>query len=384
MSINPKDLVQAKARGLWNKTRKGTLAMATGTGKSKIAIDRAIQLLKEKPAATILLVVPTTRLRDSNWKDEFEKWGAGDAWSRVNRSCYVSINKFDSTHWDLVILDEAHNITLFNATFFAANNVKEILGLTATPPRDQEKIDLLNMFAPICFVYRMDEAVTEGLVAPYKITIYSVPLNRDDKYIQGGTKIKPFMSTEAANYLYLCKRIDAANFMGDTMKKITRIARMTFLKNLRSKTDAIRTLLASCPQGERMVVFCGSIEQAEEVLPGQTYHSKLKGKTKDDALNAFIAGTISKLSCVSALNEGINITNVDSGVVSSFDSNPKNITQRIGRFVRLRPGHVAQIHILVAQGTIEETWISKALVDFDQNNIVYNDIRNVQPFIVQV
>lgn len=384
MSINPKDAVQARARIAWNRTRKGTLAMATGCGKSKIAVDRVIELLKEKPLATILLVVPTTRLRDSNWKEEFEKWGAADAWTRVNRSCYVSINRFDNTHWDLVILDEAHNITPYNSVFFDSNNVKETIGLTATPPRDDDKIELLDKYAPICFIYRMDEAVNEGLVAPYKITIYSVPLDRNDKYIQGGTKAKPFMSTEAAHYLYLCKRIDAANFMGDTMKKITRIARMTFLKNLKSKSDAIRTLLGAASLEERMVIFCGSIAQAEIILPDQCYHSALRGKTKDDGLNNFIAGITSKLTCVSALNEGINIPLVDSAVISSFDSNPKNMTQRIGRIVRLRPGHVAQIHILVSQGTAEETWIAKALVDFDSANIVYNDIRNVQPFSILV
>ena len=78
MSSNPKDGVQGRARLAWNKTRKGTLAMATGTGKSKLAVDRVRELLKEKKHARVLLVVPTQRLRDTNWKAEFEKWGAGE------------------------------------------------------------------------------------------------------------------------------------------------------------------------------------------------------------------------------------------------------------------------------------------------------------------
>lgn len=348
--------------------------MATGTGKSKIAVDRVVELLAEKTHAKILLVVPTTRLRDNNWKEEFIKWGAGDQWEKIIRSCYVSVVKLTSTYWDLVILDEAHNITDFNSGFFDTNQVREVMGLTATPPRDLEKMFLLSAIAPICFIYTMDEAVSHGLVAPYQITLYSIPLDGKDKYLEGGTKAKPFKTTEVAKYQYLSKRIMQSNFMDEKMQKFTRIHRMTFLKQLKSKTLAVQKLLDLSPPDQRMLIFCGGIAQSEYLLPGQTYHSK----SSEDALNAFIQGSISKLCCVAALNEGINIPHIDSALVASFDSNPKNIIQRIGRIVRMREDHTARIGILVSQGTVEEEWIEKALVDFDSDKIVYQDIRNVK------
>lgn len=374
MPTNPKDAVQARARLVWNKTRRGTLAMATGTGKSKIAVDRVRELLKENLHARVLLVVPTTRLRDNNWKEEFAKWGASSEWDKITRSCYVSINRFDMTHWDLVVMDEAHNITPNNAEFFDNNHVKEVLGLTATPPRDEEKLEILESIAPVVYVYTMDEAVKERLVAEYEITLYSVPLDNHVKYIPGGTKDKPFHSTEAVNYQYLNKQITKSLFSkNDSMKKFARINRANFMKGLKSKTDAAQAILATTPVEERMLVFCGLISQAELLLPGQTYHSKSDSK----ALEAFTEGEISKLACVAAMNEGINIPNLDSALIVHFNSNPKDMIQRLGRIIRLREDHIAKISILVAQGTIEEEWIEKALATFDNSKVTYNDIRNV-------
>ena len=56
----------------------GSVFMATGTGKSKIPIDIAKKDLQTISISNyrILLCVPTEKLRDKNWKEEFEKWEA--------------------------------------------------------------------------------------------------------------------------------------------------------------------------------------------------------------------------------------------------------------------------------------------------------------------
>ena len=52
----------------------GIIAIATGTGKSKIAVDKIAEHQAINFDLRALIVVPTEKLRDENWKDEFYKW----------------------------------------------------------------------------------------------------------------------------------------------------------------------------------------------------------------------------------------------------------------------------------------------------------------------
>lgn len=112
------DLIQQAAHKAWKDGGEwGLLAMATGTGKSKIAVEeikttcqpyiKHILLGHKDPGRPrVFLVVPTKKLRDNNWEDEFKKWGGEIEYSYLNRYCYASINKVRNQIIDLVILDK--------------------------------------------------------------------------------------------------------------------------------------------------------------------------------------------------------------------------------------------------------------------------------------
>ena len=94
ISYQIKDRVQMEAKeafvanGGW-----GSVYMATGSGKSKIGVDLAVydyNVCKGVRPSKVLIVVPTEKLRDENWKEEFEKWEAGEVWNTVERTCYAS------------------------------------------------------------------------------------------------------------------------------------------------------------------------------------------------------------------------------------------------------------------------------------------------------
>ena len=100
------------------KPIRAIIAMATGSGKSKVILD-----LIQHPDYSIynkrvLFVVPTVKLRDNNWKNEFHKWGYDYIYQHIERECYASINKIEGRKYDLVILDELQNITPNNYEFF--------------------------------------------------------------------------------------------------------------------------------------------------------------------------------------------------------------------------------------------------------------------------
>ena len=367
-----RSIVQEEAKQAVIKNNGGMIAMATGSGKSRVAVELAKYYYNPLDDYNAALLVPTEKLRDENWQEEFEKWGAEDVWRHTERLCYASASKVKNYDFPIVILDEGHNITELSSEFFLNNNAEITVLLTATPPSDPVKKEILKSLG-INLVYELtlDQAVRLGFVAPYKITVVSVALDNTTKNIPGGTKLKPFMTTESAAYAYYCKAIQQAMFdktpSGRKRHQFAILRRMQFIYKIPSKTEVIKFLLEKViPQDDRSLIFCGSIEQAEAVCPDR-YHSK----SGDKAYNAFKAGEINRLSCVKAINEGHNFPGVDSGIVGQLNSKEKDLVQRIGRLIRYRPGHEAHLYIVVSESTQDEKWLENAVENLDQSKIEY-------------
>ena len=366
-----KDILQSKCKELWYKTEKGTLALATGTGKSKIAVD----IIHENPSyGTIVLVVPTEKLRDENWHEEFKKWKCDKDYYRIERICYASMAKtIIEEDVDLLILDECHNITENNSVFFNNNKVKRILGLTATPPEDEVKKELFLKFFPVIYTYTLDEGVKDSIVAPYEIIVVETRLDDSEKYVKAGTKEKPFLTTEYKHYNFLSQQILKLQYAHKAeIVKWKILERMRFIYNLKSKTDIARKIINEIIKDDRALIFCGSIAQAEELCK-HTFHSK----TSDKDLKKFINGKINHLSSIKCLNEGINMPNLNSCLIVQLNSKEKDAIQRIGRLLRLRDGHLAKIYILSVINTVDENWTKKALKQFDSANITYVNYKNL-------
>ena len=366
-------IVQEEAKQAVIKNNGGMIAMATGSGKSRVAVELAKHYCQASTSfKEIAVIVPTEKLRDENWLEEFQKWEAPMLWTDTHRLCYASASKIQNKDFELAILDEGHNITELSSEFFSNNKVERTVLLTATPPSDPVKKEILKSLG-INLVYELtlDQAVRLGFVAPYKITVVSVALDNTTKNIPGGTKLKPFMTTESAAYAYHCKAIQQAMFdktpSGIKRHQFAILRRMQFIYKIPSKTEVIKFLLEKViPQDDRSLIFCGSIEQAEAVCPNR-YHSK----SGDKAYNAFKAEEINRLSCVKAINEGHNFPGVDSGIVGQLNSKEKDLVQRIGRLIRYRPGHEAHLYIVVSESTQDEKWLENAVENLDQSKIEY-------------
>lgn len=369
-----REKVQDEAIQAVIKNNGGMVAMATGSGKSRIAVELAKYYCKASvfKFKEIAVVVPTEKLRDENWKEEFYKWEAAVEWSAVTGLCYASGSKIINKNFELAILDEGHNITELSSEFFLNNNVERTVLLTATPPDDKVKRQILSdLDIPLVYELTLDQAVRLGFVAPYKLTVITVPLDATTKNIPGGSKAKPFMTTEAACYAYHNKKVQSSMFddtaQGKARLKFAILGRMQFIYKIPSKTAVVKFLLDKViPEDDRTIIFCGNIEQAEDVSK-TTYHSKSGNQHYD----AFKNEQINRLSCVKAVNEGHNFPGVDSAIIGQLNSKEKDLVQRIGRIIRYRPGHEAHIWIVVSEGTQDEKWLEKAVENLNQSKIEY-------------
>jgi superfamily II DNA or RNA helicase len=397
-----KSCVQKEANQALDRNKgSGCVFMATGTGKSKVIIDRVADIICKNQNSRFILTVPTEKLRDVGWKDEFNKWGFLNEWQFIEPSCYASLHKIKNTEVHL-ILDEGHNLTDLSAEFFENNRVISCVVLTGTRPTTKYKIELFKRLGlnPV-YEITLDEAVKLDIVAPYDITVVRVPLDNKKKNILGGTKAKPFMQTEVERYSYLSRLC-----MFST-NPYARINRMKFLYNIASKTIAAKLILEHIiPKEDRVLIFCGGKSQANELCEHR-YYSKPQKPTKlksgatavkklkyeedlakyqanitfyqgNTGYEAFCKEEINRLSCCEALNEGQNIDNLDWGLVAQLNSNSSDFGQRLGRIIRFRVGHTGKIIILVAEDTIDEEWLGKAILNLDRRCIKYITLEQLR------
>lgn len=396
--------LQEAWRSQWRKhNKKGTLAGATGIGKTKPAIDEMMELWKQwreaekmaddgSPMAPyvsspkIFLGVPTETLRDTNWPDEVAAWYGDEGlemWKTcVQAECYASMHKVQGKSFHLVVLDEIHNITLSSARFFESNLCISVMGMTATPPdanRDLEKYQIVKKHCPVIFSYTLDQGVDDGVVADFEINVIMSPLDTKTKNIEAGKKGARFYTTEDAHYAYLLKQVkklNSAAYLPGALPNMSERAMFAtfalnrFIYNLPSKTTLAKKILESVRTDKRTIIFCGSIAQANELGGIKVYHSKCKTKEKE-YYKEFKAGEHDIIAVVKSVNEGENIVNLDQALVVQVDSNERNLVQRIGRTVRIREGHKAVIWIICAQGSADEKWVEKALTNFDTTKIRY-------------
>jgi len=360
--MSEQDKFQNKSQELWYKNNcKGTILGATGSGKSKIFVN-----IISKEQKKSLLVVPTEKLRDRNWKEEFKTWNKLDIFNKyVDICCYASLKNIDLSLYDIVGLDECHNITINNVQPFKNHYQRlKIICLTATEPRDTQKQHILYNMLKCSILYRLTlkDAILKGIVAPLNIYVHelqldttkNIPVEYKDK--KTGEK-KIFYQSELEMYNYINKRL----YKKLNPTQFDYLFRAKFIYNSRTKTEYTKKLLNSLPENKRILIFSQSIKQIEEIIK-EVYHSKID----DKYYNLFINEKIKRLGVVSSLNEGDNIKNLDIGIIVQGNSNPKDTFQRIGRIIRYRENHTAEIHLIILKDTVDEIWYQDILQDYQE------------------
>lgn len=393
-----KDEIQQKAQEAWIAAgMRGLVAMGTGTGKSKLALNIIQHLRAGNKSLRVFLGVPTEGLRDKNWPEEAKAWKLTRMYNEcVTGVCYASMKNYRARDFDLVVLDEGHRLTEISSQFFETPEdlLVPVLMLTATAPdaggneTDREKAKLLiQLGITTVFKYSLDEAVVDTNVADYKIFLVPCPLDDTVKYLPAGSNKKRFYTTEKSSYDYLQKRIkstkiqvikdetpdplseDHAFFLVSPKRALLQMLqgqRTRFLYGLKSKAAVAKRIINRFSDQKRIIMFCGSIQQSIDLVGADRVYNS---KSDDKALIRFKKLKLNILAVVNAMNEGHNIPDLDIAVIVQINSNERDLIQRIGRVVRFRPGHTARIFLLYVEDTQDEKWMRSALQSFDKSRI---------------
>ena len=354
-----------------NKGR-GTLLAATGFGKTFTAIMVILRLLKSRPEAKVIIVVPTINLKNQ-WIVELRK-------NKVKDNCNVIVINTaykSKAKCDLLICDEMHSygaeqfIKVFDKITY-----QFIFGLTATIERTDGMHEVLLQYAPVIDEVTIEECHKKGWVSDYLVYNLAVPMLEDEiedydkankqfRYAASQIGFGGSQSFNAAKRYLNDKDADPhkramAAIYYNSMRK-----RGDICKNSQAKIPVIKTLLDKFDD-RKALLFSASTKFADEVQEELgdiclSFHSKRTKKQQVEILKKFKDGRTKQriISSVKALNAGFDVPDCSLGIVAAGSSKKLDNIQRTGRIIRYMPGKTAIIINLYAPNTQEVAWLNK-------------------------
>lgn len=362
--MSKREQVQKEALETALKHKRCGLGVSMGVGKTLIGLKYIDHLQGQNiDKLRVLVVAPKLSIFDS-WRSDAEKFNIDV--QNVEYCTYLSLYKQNPHSYDLLVLDECHSL-LYSHEVFLTSYQGRILGLTGTPPRydKSEKGEMVFKYCPIVYKYITDDAIEDDILNDYKIVVHLLSLSGANT-IPVKLKDRVFYTSEVKNYNYWTGRI-----MEATTKKqeqIASIMRMKALMGFTTKEEYTLKLIKLLKKDSKCIIFCNTQEQADKLCE-HSYHST--NEDSEDNLQKFKLGEINKLSCVLQLNEGVNIPNLNTGIILHSYGNERKSAQRIGRLLRLNPDETATIHILCYKDTVDLKWVKEALKDLDESKVKY-------------
>lgn len=357
-----KSEIQSDALKLVLPLHRAGVGMSMGSGKTLLGLRHMDANYSE--FARFLVVAPKVSIFEE-WKSQAKEHGLPHLIEHIEFTTYLSLQKKDHDY-DVVYLDECHSLLESHDSWLSQYHGK-ILGLTGTPPKykGSEKGKMVDKYCPIVYKYVTDSAVKDKILNDYRIIIHTLGLNPLKTMPMTSKAGKTWYASELDTYNYWCNRLDAASTKKE--EQIMRVMRMKAIMGFPSKEKLASILLNKIT--DKVILFANTQEQADK-FGIASYHSN--NPKSDENLNAFKEGSITKLSAVLQLNEGVNVPNLKQGIIMHAYGNERKASQRIGRLLRLNPKETSTIHILCYKNTIDEYWVQQALEGFDQNKISFN------------
>lgn len=372
---------QQEAVKKWVKAKgKGTVIAPTGAGKTRIALMTIKALLKKYPHLRILVVVPTTTLKNQ-WQEQIDEWGFS---FNVEIEVINSVVKHNYK-CDFLILDEIHrfNSNLFKEVFNCVK-YKLILGLTATFERLDGKEKIAAQYCPVIEEITKLECLTNGWISDYKE--YQVLIDVDDieeyktlnkewiqhfEFFQYDFNLAMSMSGKDGWKKKISYRDELYKGNDESKKKEilqsinyhsagfmrTMTKRKAFINNHPKKIEIAKKIMEA-RKGQKIITFSNNVKMAEALQDGENvYTGRLSKKRSATMIEDFHSGRITQLNSCAKLDAGFDDPEVSIAIILGTDSSEIKAIQRRGRAVRALENKNAEIFYIVIKNTVEEKWV---------------------------
>lgn len=372
-----KEKIQNEAVELAVKHPYYIAEFATGVGKSLTAI-KILEILGGK---WNLVVAETNHMQ--NWKDEFIKHNKEHLLENIQMFCYASLHKYEKG--EQYIFDEFHNGLLSDKRLSSleaiiSNGCTRLVGLSATLSRKLKWN--LEEIIPNVYYHKvpLSEAINKGLLPEPVVYLIGIDLN-NTKFTETFkfSKDKSLKCTQLGWYKNQENRI--TYFKNRYLSNRTQFNKTAWLraglvrkKFLAEVKTSYAKILLDKLKDKRLICFTHSIAQSEELSKGNSIHSGISSELREDILKDFNEGKIDKLYTTKMLREGMNLNNIEAGVMVQLDNNMKSFYQTAGRVLR---SSFPEYYILYVKGTQDIKYLVTALEGFNKAYIVETTLNEL-------
>lgn len=237
--------------------------------------------------------------------------------------------------------------------------------------KSMKKLSVLRR--KVVYEYTIEQAIEDKIVNDYEIILHPVRLDNKEKYILSENKDKTWLSTEYANYEYLCKTYDKFQKMSWNNAKLIPVKmqwagkRANALYTYKSKIEKVKEFIKD---KSNFILFTARTEVCNEF--GNPYHSNIEKKDEDNLIK-FKNQLISNVSVVNMASMGVSFPYCNQVIVHQFNSDEELAIQKIMRACMIEgKTEKTMVHIFYYAMTKDEEWLESALKGLNKNKIKIN------------
>lgn len=406
--MKAREQLQLEALNEVTEHKRLILSWSTGVGKSLVGVKLFDQLFKEDSESKFLIVVAESAHK-KNWRDEFTKHLGGAAGAvllqNVSIECYASLKKTINTQWKAIIFDESHHLNSeIRMEYLSCMKSDYVLCMSAT--MTGKKFSTLRATLELTFgnflvsKIRLQDAIDNDILPEPEIIAIPMTLGTSPntciyvkewglkKYRQDVHcyyKDRFAFCSNRAKYPHMtlhihCSELEKYNELNadfafwkkKALMNPSNIAmknkwlqigsqRKRFLGEL--KTARAKQLIDTL-KDKRFICFCTSVQQAESLGGKHCIHSKKVGNQQ--IIDAFNNKETSSLFAVNMGQEGLNLKDIEVGIIVQLDGEERGWIQKSGRVYRAE--HPV-IYILYVKDTRDEEYFKNAIEGIDPKYI---------------
>lgn len=389
---------QVESLDSWSRHgRHGVIEAVTGTGKSRVGVEAAREAIDDD--YDVIVMVPTIDLVEQ-WVKTLRHHGLprvgalGDGQRatlhthRVLVGTVQSLYQHPPTRSDgkvLMVADECHRYGSGQWRQALHPSYRRRLGLTATFERNDDGLGaLLSYFGgPPVFCIGFPRAIRDGAVAHYDVKLLGVPLSaRERSDYEEADKtardariqllVAGFAAEPFGTFLHEVQRAadgDEDPTVGDVARRYLKAfaTRIDVMTNAEAKLDVAQRLAPQINSSNGAILFTRRVDMAEDIsetlveagVKAAPIHSDLGRAERKDRLAALRAGRLKAVVAPTVLDEGIDVPDIDLAVVMGGSRSRRQMIQRMGRVLRLKPdGGSATFIVVYALNTSEDLGVS--------------------------
>lgn len=264
--------IQKTIEAILTGKKRILVAMATGSGKTKVAFQVAWKMYHSNLAKKILFIADRQLIRDQAYEFEFgpfkdarEKIIEGkapqvrDVYFTTYQTLYTPkdgkrlFETYDPNFFDLVIIDECHR-SGWNLWYDILKHFTGAIhfGMTATPKRD-DNVDTYKYFGDPVYQYDLRQGIKDGFLANYVIQRILTNLYKEggvdieEQRLQGAEVFYPDEFSDEVKTFYTSGEFERKVTIPDQTKKIA---------------EHLANLLKKYGSFEKTIVFCVNNDHA--------------------------------------------------------------------------------------------------------------------------